>query len=206
MITLAPYRRVTARSRSAVSSTLPSPPRESGAGSGSGAGFTSSASFTIADAYDEHGPALFRFALNAVGDRGLAEECVQETFTRAWRARDRYDADIASARTWLFAIARNVIKDSFRRRAKTPVPIDDPRVHHLTATEPDPDEALIMMEALATLSDEHRQAVVAIHLVGVSYSELSAAEGVPVATLRSRTFYGLRALRRHFERGQAGDD
>jgi RNA polymerase sigma-70 factor (ECF subfamily) len=45
----------------------------------------------------------------ALNDDGLAEEAVQETFLRAWRAADRYDPKRSSLRTWMFAIARNTV-------------------------------------------------------------------------------------------------
>ena len=45
-------------------------------------------------------------AHRALNDDGLAEEAVQETFMRAWRAADRYDPKRSSLRTWMFAIAR----------------------------------------------------------------------------------------------------
>ena len=68
--------------------------------------------FDVRAAYAAHGHDLLGFMVNAVRDRGLAEECVQETFTRAWQARERYDPARASQRTWLFAIARNVVVDA----------------------------------------------------------------------------------------------
>lgn len=156
--------------------------------------------FDVADAYDRHGREIFGFTLNAVRDRGTAEECVQETFLRAWRARDRFDASRGGVRTWLFAIARNVVKDSYRRGERIPEPVDKASMPEVAGTAPsDPVERLAMVEALATLSPEHREAVVAVHIVGIGYPELSERLGVPVATLRTRTFYGLRALRRHLE-------
>ncbi len=57
-------------------------------------------------AYTAHGAELFRFALRGLGDVGAAQDVVQETFLRAWRAADRFDAGVASLRVWLFAIAR----------------------------------------------------------------------------------------------------
>ncbi|TGO05519.1 RNA polymerase sigma factor [Serinibacter arcticus] len=156
--------------------------------------------FDVADAYDSHAREIFGFALNAVRDRGTAEDCVQETFVRAWRARDRFDVTRGGVRTWLFAIARNVVKDSYRRGERIPEPVDDGSFPEVAGAGPtDPVERLAMTQALATLSEEHREAVVAVHLVGVGYPELSERLGVPVATLRTRTFYGLRALRRHLE-------
>src|SRR5205814_6086675 len=70
--------------------------------------------------YAAHGPELYRFAVRTLGDRGLAEEAVQETFVRAWRAADRFDDALGSLRTWLFAIVRNVVIDLSRARAVRP--------------------------------------------------------------------------------------
>ncbi len=67
--------------------------------------------FDVAAAYDEHASAMLGFAVNALRDRTLAEDCVQETFLRAWRARARFEPRRGSLRTWLFAIERNVIVD-----------------------------------------------------------------------------------------------
>src|SRR2546421_8362372 len=72
--------------------------------------------------YAAHGPELYRFAMRSLGDRGLAEEAVQETFVRAWRASERFDPELGSLRTWLFAIARNVVIDMGRARAVRPQP------------------------------------------------------------------------------------
>ena len=87
---------------------------------------TAAAPFDLAAAYDEHGHALFGFAVNALRDRSAAEDCVQETFLRAWRSRDGFSAERASLRTWLFVIARNVIIDAQRAQQRAPraVPAD----------------------------------------------------------------------------------
>ena len=61
----------------------------------------------VREAYAAHAGELYGFALRSLGDSGLAEEAVQETFVRAWRAGDRFDPQIGSLRTWLFAILRN---------------------------------------------------------------------------------------------------
>lgn len=87
------------------------------AGSPAGAG-QAPHGFDVRSAYREHGGILYGFVLNALGDRGLAEDCVQETFLRAWRARDGFDATRGSERTWLFAIARNVVVDAARARSR----------------------------------------------------------------------------------------
>src|ERR1700739_1831657 len=74
----------------------------------------------VREAYAAHSGELYRFAVRSLGDRGLAEEAVQETFVRAWRAADRFDDELGSLRTWLFAIVRNVVIDLSRARAVRP--------------------------------------------------------------------------------------
>src|SRR3954469_8446939 len=66
--------------------------------------------------YRAYAGELYGFALNALGDRGSAEEVVQEVFTRAWRHAEAYDPSRGSVRTWLYQIARHAIID-MRRRA-----------------------------------------------------------------------------------------
>lgn len=173
---------------------------------GHDAGEVPPAAFDVSAAYDRHGSAIFGFAVNALRDRSLAEDCVQDTFLRAWRARDRFDPAAGSERTWLFAIARNVIIDAARTQRRVPHPVGDELDARLPAFESDPLERLGLLESLAMISREHRDVVVAIHVVGLSYAELSSTTGVPVATLRTRAYYGLRALRALLDREELSDD
>lgn len=155
--------------------------------------------FDATRAFDDHAHALLGFAVNALRDRHLAEDCLQETFVRAWRARDRFDSDRATERTWLFAIARNVIADALRVRARMPRIGGDEELENIHADATDPLERLRIVEGLARLSVPHREVVVAVHLHGRTYQELSDATGVPVATWRTRAFHALRALRGYLE-------
>lgn len=66
---------------------------------------------------DEHGDALFRYALPRAGTRDVAEELVQETFLAALEAKDRFAAR-SSVRTWLVGILRNKIIDHIRRASR----------------------------------------------------------------------------------------
>src|SRR4051812_50070334 len=74
----------------------------------------------VREAYAAHAGELYGFALRSLEDPGMAEEAVQDTFLRAWRAGDRFDPEIGSMRTWLFAILRNVVIDLGRARAARP--------------------------------------------------------------------------------------
>jgi RNA polymerase sigma-70 factor (ECF subfamily) len=148
--------------------------------------------------YAAHGPELFRFAFRSLGDRGLAEEAVQETFVRAWQAAGRFDDALGSLRTWLFAIIRNVVIDLSRARAVRPsVAAADAEVDRREA-EDDIERALLswqVEEALRKLSGEHRAALVEVHYKGRPYQDVAHEFGVPVGTMKSRVYYALKAMR-----------
>jgi RNA polymerase sigma-70 factor (ECF subfamily) len=152
--------------------------------------------------YRAHGSELYRFALRSLGDAGLAEEAVQETFLRAWQAADRFDEQLGSLRTWLFAIVRNVVIDLSRARSVRP-PVAGARETELDLVhERNVDEALDRLvrsweieEALRKIGDEHRVALVEVHYKGRPYTEVARDLGVPPGTVKSRVFYGLRAMR-----------
>ncbi|WP_299959562.1 sigma-70 family RNA polymerase sigma factor [uncultured Modestobacter sp.] len=151
-------------------------------------------------AYAAHGPELYRFALRQLGDGGAAQDVVQEVFLRAWRAAGSYDPQLASLRTWLFTIARNVVVDEARRFAVRPWQRDlTDDVEPPAASGPGLDERLVdawvVEEALRRIGPEHRTAIVQTHLRGRPHAEVAAELGVPVGTVRSRVFYGLKALR-----------
>src|SRR5436190_15021986 len=78
--------------------------------------------------YRTYGPELYGFAVNSLGDRQLAEEVVQDVFTRVWRHADSFDPARASFRTWIYGIARNAIIDLKRRRAVRPSVSTEPAV------------------------------------------------------------------------------
>ncbi|MBW0116010.1 sigma-70 family RNA polymerase sigma factor [Pseudonocardia abyssalis] len=151
-------------------------------------------------AHREHAGELFRFVLRQLRDTGAAEDVVQEVFLRAWRSAGTFDAARGSVRAWLFAIARNLVIDHTRRRSVRPVqPVGAERLIALAGGDGGFDEATMtawtVEEALRRLSDEHRVALVETYLRGRPYGEVSAELGVPVGTVRSRVFYGLKALR-----------
>ena len=70
----------------------------------------------VREAYAAYAGELYGFSVRSLGVPGLAEEAVQETFLRAWRAGERFDPELGSLRTWLFAILRNVVIDLSRAR------------------------------------------------------------------------------------------
>jgi RNA polymerase sigma-70 factor, ECF subfamily len=154
----------------------------------------------LREAYSAHAGELYGFAIRSLNDSGLAEEAVQDTFLRAWRAGHRFDPELGSLRTWLFAILRNVVIDLGRARAarrSVPVPEPEPPALH----EP-LEQALLawqVEEALRRIGDAHRQVIVETYFRGRSYAQVARDLGVPEGTVKSRLYYGLRALRNALE-------
>jgi RNA polymerase sigma-70 factor (ECF subfamily) len=151
-------------------------------------------------AYAAHGPELYRAARRSLGDGHLAEEVVQETFLRAWRAADRYDERLGSLRTWLFAILRNAIIDLVRADAARPLRavVDDRGRHDRPVDADELDRALLswqVEEALTRLSEDHRRVLLAVHLHSRPLADVAAELRIPVGTVKSRAYYALRALR-----------
>jgi RNA polymerase sigma-70 factor (ECF subfamily) len=162
-------------------------------------------------AYREFGAALFRFASRSLSDRGLAEEAVQETFVRAWRNAERYDEERAPLRAWLFAICRNVIIDMSRARKVRPALADSGGVG-LQEIGADVDDIEKMVqtsaleEALRQVGPEHREVLIEVLVRDRPQDAVAADLGVPVGTVKSRVFYGLRSLRKSLQAIGWNDD
>ena len=132
--------------------------------------------------YRAYSGELFGFAVNALGERGAAEELVQEVFTRAWRHAERYDPARASVRTWLYQIARHAIIDLRRRASVRP----GLALHEPTAGQEPTGESIEqamlgwqVATALERLSPDHRQMIRLAHLQGLTMREIAAAHRPP---------------------------
>jgi RNA polymerase sigma-70 factor (ECF subfamily) len=149
--------------------------------------------------YRTYGSELYGFAVSCLGDRGQAEELVQEVFTRVWRNAQSYDADKASFRTWLYGIARNAIIDLKRRQSVRPALAVHPEADDQAGAIDDSFERALLRwqvgSALERLTPEHRQVIRLAHFQGLTLREISERTGVPLGTVKSRTSYALRGLR-----------
>lgn len=155
----------------------------------------------LARAFETHGGELLGFARRALGNTWSAEEAVQETFTRAWRSRRRFDPDRGTLRGWLFAIERNIILDFGRARASNRVTVvkDVEQAANSERSVEDPTAGLVLTwqveDALRALSPEHRRVVEEVCLRGRTGPEAAAVLSIPEGTVRSRLHYALRLLR-----------
>jgi RNA polymerase sigma-70 factor (ECF subfamily) len=139
---------------------------------------------------------LFAAAYRMTGNAHDAEDLVQETFLRAYRAFDRF-APGSNARAWLQTILQRVRTDAFRRTRRRPQTVE------LTGEGPAaaaPQHALdsgreALERALRALPEAFRTAVVLRDVQELSYAEIAEALGVPVGTVMSRIHRGRALLR-----------
>lgn len=158
-----------------------------------------------------HLDAVYRFALRLAGNADEAEDLVQETFLRAYRAWDQYERG-TRAKSWLFTICRNVflrkreraqrhdeiVSETADRPAPGAGPVNPVWVSALGA-DPEADffDSIVderIVQAIGDLPDEYRMAVVLSDVEGLPYAEIAELLDVPVGTVKSRLFRGRRRL------------
>lgn len=150
----------------------------------------------LAALYEVHAGPIRRYVVRLTGSTTSADDVVQETLLRAWRTPRILEQDPSTTRAWVITVARHIIIDearSARRRHEHPVAEVPER-----ATNDDTDrlfDAMLIGDALATVSDEHRAVIVAAYYGGRSVDEIAGELGIPGGTVKSRMHYGLRALR-----------
>jgi RNA polymerase sigma-70 factor (ECF subfamily) len=166
----------------------------------------------LAKLYEREAPALLSYLRLFTADRGLAEEILRDTFLAAWRGAPEF-AGRASARSWLFAIARRQAADALRRPRLRAIPEDSAGLSELPSDEPGPEDLALaaatrqeLAVALAHLSPVHREALELTFRHGLSYSELSEVLGIPLGTVKSRLSYAKRALRALLSDDAAAND
>ncbi len=142
--------------------------------------------------YERYGDGLYRFALASLGDRGAAEDAVQETMVAAWSGARSYRGDSGAA-AWLFGICRRQVAMELRRRPRRPEPTE--AVEERAATDEPPDARASLREALAGLAPEQRQLLTLVYLEGVPQQEIAGLLGVPLGTVKSRLFSARERLR-----------
>jgi RNA polymerase sigma-70 factor (ECF subfamily) len=150
--------------------------------------------------HDEHAGALCAYVVRLTGDRGRAEDVVQETLLRAWRNPRVLDQSQGSPRAWLFTVARRIVIDDWRARQSRPevstAELPDRGVSDAT-------EQVVTSEvvttALRTLSPLHREVLLECYYRGSSVEDASRRLGVAPGTIKSRAHYALRALRSALE-------
>lgn len=146
--------------------------------------------------YRRYARPIFALALRRLGDRGRAEDAVQEAFASVWRSAGTYRAKRGAGAHWLYAVARNAIVDRGRARGESPTePVDE------VSAEPGPPEraesdwrAWRIHRALAELPERERAVLELAYWSDLSQSEIADRLGVPLGTVKTRTRSALARL------------
>jgi RNA polymerase sigma-70 factor, ECF subfamily len=146
--------------------------------------------------YRRYAARLYRFGLHLLGNAGLADELVQECFVRLWRTAGRFDTGRGTVAGYMFVMARSIATDLHRRPSSRPLlPVEDAQV------PPQPDstdrilETLMVRDALDSLTPAHREVLTLFHAEGLTQSQIAERLGLPLGTVKTRLYHGLRGLK-----------
>jgi RNA polymerase sigma-70 factor, ECF subfamily len=154
--------------------------------------------------YDRHGGAAYSLAYRMVGDRGTAEDVTQEAFLSVWRSGAKYDRARGSVRTWLLGVVRNRAIDVLRRQATRAPTVelelerlpDQGPYSELTDSEALRKEAAREVRgALKLLPADQLKVIELAYFGGLTHSEIAAALGMPLGTVKGRMRLAMEKIR-----------
>jgi RNA polymerase sigma-70 factor (ECF subfamily) len=161
----------------------------------------------VRDVYREYGGAVTTVARSIVRNPELAADVVQQTFIKAWRARDQFDGDREIA-PWLYSIARRTAIDTLRSENRPTRGGHEPEVD--VGVEPHTFERTWIQfevrQAIDSLPPDEREVVRRSHVLGETHPQIAEAMGVPVGTVKSRSGRAFKRLAKalaHLDANQA---
>ena len=147
--------------------------------------------------YGRYVRSVFGLALRRLGDRGHAEDAVQEAFTAVWRSASTYRPERGAAGGWVYTVARNAIVDRLRRNGLAL----DAELPELASPERGPapraedsDVAWRVHRALEDLQPREREVIELAYWSGMSQSEVAEYLHLPLGTVKTRTRSALARL------------
>lgn len=166
--------------------------------------------------YDRYGAIAYSVAVRVLGDPGLAEDIVQESFLKVWNNAASFDPNRGSLRSWLLTSVRNRAIDQLRGRAaheREEVDLSgaEPQQPDAPGADPWREVSLTMerdavSEALRRLPIEQKQAVELAYYGGYTQREIAEISKVPVSTIKGRMRLALEKLHSYLEGKGLVDD
>ena len=162
----------------------------------------------LEELYDRYGKVSYSLAYRIVGDRGTAEDVVQDAFLSVWRQAGSYRRDRGAPRTWLMSIVHHRSIDRLRSHASssTTIPYDEmpessdeglrPSIWQQAWSNVRGD---IVRRALERLPAEQRKSIELAYFSGYTQAEIAELMGVPLGTVKGRMRIGLQKLRAMLE-------
>jgi RNA polymerase sigma-70 factor (ECF subfamily) len=153
----------------------------------------------LAELYDRYGRIAYGLAVRILRDSALAEDAVQEAFLAIWRTAGTFRAERGKPRTWILTLVHRRAVDLVRREERRRLaPVETPAQENV-APATDEEAALrerrrAVQEALHRLPPDQREALELAYYGGLTQSELAEQLSVPLGTVKSRMFTGLRRL------------
>ena len=156
---------------------------------------------------------VFGLAYSMTSDPGLAEDVAQEAMLRVWRHAPVFDPRRGSVTSWVLTITRNLAIDALRLRRAVPTDPDDFAATAMASAEHNPEDAVhrgdvrqLVRNALETLPEQQRRAVVLAAVYGRTALEISESEGIPLGTAKTRIRTALIRMRAAVERVEGARD
>jgi len=153
----------------------------------------------LADVHEACGAATFGLLVRMLGDRAAAEDVQQQVFTEVWQRAGAYDPRRAGLLTWVLTIARSRAIDHLRRRVPEP---RDPQLPDSRTVDAGADALLErwrLAQLLGRLPEAERTVLRLRFYEDLSQSEITAATGIPIGTVKARMVRGLTRLREMIE-------
>jgi RNA polymerase sigma factor (sigma-70 family) len=152
----------------------------------------------LGELYDRFAPIAFGLALRVLGDRGLAEDAVQDAFLSVWRSAESFDGRQGSARSWTLMLVHRRAVDLVRRNQRlvpqdSPEPTDPVGPSHAECTALDAARRSVQA-ALASLPAKQRKVLDLAYYGGYTQQEIATSLRIPIGTVKSQTFQALRRL------------
>ena len=152
----------------------------------------------FAELFAHFAPRVKGFLMRSGADASLAEECAQEVMATVWLKAHLFDPARASVATWIFTVARNRKIDILRKERRP----DPEELPWGPEAEPEQEDVLalqqeseILAKALAELPEAQRELIQKAYFGDLSHSEIAAATGLPLGTIKSRLRLALERLR-----------
>ena len=152
----------------------------------------------FAELFHHFAPRIKGFLINSGANATMAEECAQDVMATLWRKAHLFDASRASVATWIFTIARNRRIDMLRKERR-------PEPEDLTwGPEAEPDQADVLSlqqesqqlrHAISKLPEDQKKLIMQAYFGDLSHSQIAAATGLPLGTIKSRIRLALDRLR-----------
>ena len=159
--------------------------------------------------YERYKRPLLAFFINCTGDTNQSQDLVQLTFEKMVKYRSNYRGQ-GSFKSWLFSIARNVLKDFYQRskkqRAQSLDNVDQmdegPTAIEVLAEK---DQKTLLRKAMAKLSPQRRETLALIKLEGMKYREVAELYQMKESTLKVNIFRTMKELKGHLQTLMAQD-